>query len=169
MSFEWSDITEFSNKSSETSGSSVMSSTIKNSATPYWICRVLLLLLQSISRRGPDSFCWTLHQKIFWRCTEESNKTRPWLFTLFFGAKLCHTPEGSLEMLARGRAHWHLPNVYLYCLVIFTIYFWKVSLQTTSEIVFLSKDEIGVISLRLPKKYFALYLQSKYRSSISPF
>jgi hypothetical protein len=28
---------------------------------------------------------------------------------------------------------------------------------------FLSKDEIGVISLRLPKKYFALYLQSKYR------
>jgi hypothetical protein len=28
-------------------------------------------------RRGPDSFIWTLHQKIFWRYTEESNQTRP--------------------------------------------------------------------------------------------
>jgi hypothetical protein len=28
-------------------------------------------------RRGPGSFFWTLHQKIFWRCTGESNETRP--------------------------------------------------------------------------------------------
>jgi hypothetical protein len=24
------------------------------------------------------NFLWTLHQKIFWRCTEESNKIRPY-------------------------------------------------------------------------------------------
>ena len=27
--------------------------------------------LLEMYRRGPDSFIWTLHQKIFWRCTEE--------------------------------------------------------------------------------------------------
>ena len=53
VSFEWSDITEFSNKSSETS---VMSSKIKKKFCYIWICRVLLLLLQSISRKGLDSF-----------------------------------------------------------------------------------------------------------------
>ena len=95
VSFEWSDITEFSNNHRKFSY--VIQD--KKKICYFWICRVLLLLLQSISRRGLDSFFgrfirrysgdvqkrsrfifWTLHQKIFWRCTEESNQTCPSCF-----------------------------------------------------------------------------------------
>ena len=63
------------------------------------MCRVVLLLLHSISRRGPDSFFFLDASSEDILEVEESNKTRPWLFTFSFGAKLCHTPEGSQKYL----------------------------------------------------------------------
>ena len=105
MSFEWSDITEFSNKSSETSGSSVMSSNIKKFCYICNMCNAILNVScciasssQYLQKRSRFIFFLNASSEDILE-VEESNKTRPWLFTFFFGAKLCHTPEGSQKYL----------------------------------------------------------------------
>ena len=97
VSFEWSDITEFSNKSSETS---VMSSKIKKIILLYLNLSCFIASSSEYLQKRSRFIFWRLHQKIFWRCTEESNKTRPylqhrsssntnWYQNVFWGESFC--------------------------------------------------------------------------------